>query len=160
MILGMEIGLSPVDFVLDEEPAPSPKTGRSPSPIFGPFLSWSNSQMHQDATWYGDRPQPRGLCVRWGPSLPLNFSVHVYYSYCGFVRTLHYRYWLVQVPLFYAFYFQKKCLILLKSVPIFINTEANSYSAGGSLITELPYNVVNLVMRRKEVNVQMNNFDG
>ena len=24
--------------------------------------------MHQDATWYGDRPQPRRLCVRWGPS--------------------------------------------------------------------------------------------
>ena len=24
--------------------------------------------MHQDATWYGGRPQPRGLCVRWGPS--------------------------------------------------------------------------------------------
>ena len=24
--------------------------------------------MHQDATWYGGRRQPRGLCVRWGPS--------------------------------------------------------------------------------------------
>jgi len=24
--------------------------------------------MDQDATWYGGRPQPRGLCVRWGPS--------------------------------------------------------------------------------------------
>ena len=23
--------------------------------------------MQQDATWYGARPQPRGLCVRWGP---------------------------------------------------------------------------------------------
>ena len=23
--------------------------------------------MHQDATWYGDRPQPTGLCVTWGP---------------------------------------------------------------------------------------------
>ena len=23
--------------------------------------------MHQDATWYGARPQPRGLCVRWEP---------------------------------------------------------------------------------------------
>jgi len=48
--------------------------------------------MHQDATWYGCRPQPRGLCVRWGPSplpkkeaepcgrAPLQFSAHVY---CG-----------------------------------------------------------------------------
>jgi len=26
--------------------------------------------MHQDATWYGGRPQPRRLCVRWGPSPP------------------------------------------------------------------------------------------
>jgi len=27
--------------------------------------------MHQDATWYGGRPLPRGLCVRWGPSPPV-----------------------------------------------------------------------------------------
>jgi len=27
-----------------------------------------NGWMHQDATWYGGRPQPRGLCVRWRPS--------------------------------------------------------------------------------------------
>ena len=26
--------------------------------------------MHQDASWYGGRPQPRRLCVRWGPSFP------------------------------------------------------------------------------------------
>ena len=24
--------------------------------------------MHQDATRYGGRPQPRRVCVRWGPS--------------------------------------------------------------------------------------------
>ena len=30
MPLGMEAGLSPGDFVLDEDPAPSPKSGRSP----------------------------------------------------------------------------------------------------------------------------------
>ena len=42
--------------------------------------------MHQDATWYGGRPQPRRLCVSWGPSpLPKKgrspqFSAHVY---CG-----------------------------------------------------------------------------
>ena len=24
--------------------------------------------MHQDATWYGGRPQPKRLCVSWGPS--------------------------------------------------------------------------------------------
>jgi len=34
MSLGMEIGLGPGDFVLDGDPAPSPKRGRSPSPQF------------------------------------------------------------------------------------------------------------------------------
>jgi len=65
MPLGMELGLSPGDFVLDGDPAlPSQKKGAEPrSPIFGPFLLWPNGCMHQDATWYGVRPQPRGtLC--------------------------------------------------------------------------------------------------
>ena len=46
MPLGMEIGLSLSDFVLDGDPAlPSSKMGvepPSPSPIFGPFLLWPN----------------------------------------------------------------------------------------------------------------------
>jgi len=29
---------------------------------------WSNGWMQQGGTWYGGRPQPRRLCVRWGPS--------------------------------------------------------------------------------------------
>jgi len=45
MALGKEVGLSPGDFVLDGDPAPSP--------IFGPFLLRPNGWMHQDATWYG-----------------------------------------------------------------------------------------------------------
>jgi len=43
--------------------------------------------MDQDATWYGGRPKPRGLCVRWEPSpfpkkgaQPPKFSAHIY---CG-----------------------------------------------------------------------------
>jgi len=89
LILGMVVGLSPSDFVLDGDPAaPSPKRGRAPSSIFGPFLLWPNGWMHQHATWYGCRPQPRGLCVRWRPSpRPQNgaepspqFLAHVY---CG-----------------------------------------------------------------------------
>jgi len=46
--------------------------------------------MHQDTTWYGGRPQPRGLCVRWGPSphpkrgRAPQFSAHVY---CGKTAT-------------------------------------------------------------------------
>jgi len=41
-------------------------------PIFGPFLLWPNSWIHQDATWYGRRPQPRQLCVRWEPNPTLH----------------------------------------------------------------------------------------
>jgi len=67
LVLGMVVGLSPGDFVLDGDPAPPfPKRGRSPCPIFGPFLLWPNGWMHHDTTWYGCRPQPRGLCVRLG----------------------------------------------------------------------------------------------
>jgi len=50
MVLDMEIGLSPGDFVLDGDPAPLPEGYRAPSPIFGPFLLWPNGWMHQDAT--------------------------------------------------------------------------------------------------------------
>jgi len=79
-------------------PLPLPKGGA----IFGPYLLQPNGWMDQDATWYGGRPQPRRLCVRWGPRstllglspgdcvlAPPKFLAHVYYSYCDFVRTLH-----------------------------------------------------------------------
>jgi len=71
LVLGMEVGLSPIEFVLDGDPLYPPQKGdRTPSPIFGPFLLWPNGCMHQDATWYGGRPQPRVLCIRWGFSPP------------------------------------------------------------------------------------------
>jgi len=89
MKLGVQVGLDPGHIVLDGE-------WHSPHPIFGPYLLRPNGCMHQDATWCGDRPKPRRLCVRWGPSLP-KFSADVYYSYCDFVSTLHSRYWFVQV---------------------------------------------------------------
>ena len=38
MALGKEVGLSPGNFVLDGDPAHSPKRGRSP-PNFGPFIA-------------------------------------------------------------------------------------------------------------------------
>jgi len=85
MALGMEVGLGTGHNVLDGDPAPLPKKRAEP-PILGPFLLWTNGWMHQDATWYGDRPQPRRLCVRWGPSpapqkgAEPQFSAHVY---CG-----------------------------------------------------------------------------
>ena len=85
--LGTQESLGPGHIVLDGDPAPLPqKVGRAPSQISCPFLLWPNGWMHQDATWCGRRPQPRRLCVRWGPSpLPKKgrspqFSAHVY---CG-----------------------------------------------------------------------------
>jgi len=39
-------------------------------PIFGPYLLRPNGCMDQDVTWYGARPRPRRLCVRWGPRSP------------------------------------------------------------------------------------------
>ena len=56
MVLGVEVGLSPGDFVLDGDQALPPKNqkgGAARSPIFGPFLLWPNGWMHQDSTWYG-----------------------------------------------------------------------------------------------------------
>jgi len=69
MPLGTQVGLSPGDSAR-WDPAPSAQRGCSPLPIFGPFILWPNGWMHQDATWYGVRPQTRGLWVRWGPSPP------------------------------------------------------------------------------------------
>ena len=66
---GMEVGLSPGDFVLDGNPAPYPKRGGAP-PNFGPRLLWPNGCMDQDATWYGGRPRPTRHCARYGPSYP------------------------------------------------------------------------------------------
>ena len=84
MPLGMEVGLGPGDFVLDGDPAPLPKKAGERGPCF----LWPNGWMHHDATWYGCRPQPRGLCVRSGPrpppqkggGAPSPISAHVY---CG-----------------------------------------------------------------------------
>jgi len=50
---------------------------------------WPNGWMHQDATWYGDRPRPTRHCVGRGPGYlqkkghplhPTQFLAHVY---CG-----------------------------------------------------------------------------
>ena len=67
--LGVELGLGPGDFVLDGDPAPPPQKGAEP-PIFGPCLLWPNGWMDEAGTWHGGMPQPRRLCVRWGPIPP------------------------------------------------------------------------------------------
>jgi len=64
----MEVGLSPGDFVLDGDPAPSQKGGGFPSPIFVPCLVWPNGWMDQDGTWHGSGPWSRPHCARWGPA--------------------------------------------------------------------------------------------
>ena len=66
MSLGMEVGLGPGDFVLDWDPAPSPKGGQSPPPHFRPMLLRPNGWLDEAGTWHGGVPQPRRLCVRWG----------------------------------------------------------------------------------------------
>jgi len=68
---GMQVGLGPGHsghIVLDEAQLLLPYRGRSPSPIFGPYLLQPNGWMDQYATRYGGRTQPRRLCVKWGPS--------------------------------------------------------------------------------------------
>ena len=83
--LGVQVGLGPGHIVLDGDPAPPPPKGHSP-PIFGPYLLQPNGCMDQDVTWYGTRPRPRRLCIRWRPRSPSQkggspqFPAYVY---CG-----------------------------------------------------------------------------
>jgi len=67
MPLGTKAGLSPGDPMLDGYLTHSPQRVWSPFPNFR-RISIVAKRIHQDATWYGGRPQPRGLCARWGPS--------------------------------------------------------------------------------------------
>ena len=54
LVLDMEVGLSPGDFVLDGDPA-------APPPISGPYMLRPNSCMDQDDTRRGAKPPPRRL---------------------------------------------------------------------------------------------------
>ena len=86
MNLGILVGLGPGHIVLDGDPAPPPAKGHSP-PIFSPYPLRPNGCIDQVAIWYGGRPRPRRLCVRWGltpppqkGAEPPKFSARVY---CG-----------------------------------------------------------------------------
>jgi len=89
---------------------PPRKGGRAPAPQFLAHF-YRGQTVACIVICYEGRPQPRGPCVRWGPTPTPTFSANVYYSYYDFVRTLHnaHRYWFVQVQVqvlvFYAFYF-------------------------------------------------------
>ena len=93
LVLGMEVGRSPGDFVLDGTQHPSPRNrGWSPLPNFRPIAIVDKrldaSRCHLVWCW----PQPRGLCVRWRPSPPpqkkggapsSNFGPFWAHVYCG-----------------------------------------------------------------------------
>jgi len=49
-------------------PLPLPNRWAEHPQIFGPCLLRPNGWMNEAGTWHGDRPQPRRLCVRSGPS--------------------------------------------------------------------------------------------
>jgi len=85
MKLGMQVGLGPGHIELDGDPAPLPKGAEFP--IFGPYMSWPNSWMNQDATWYGVGLGPGDFVLDGDPALPSQtvggspkFSAHFY---CG-----------------------------------------------------------------------------
>jgi len=69
MKLGTQVGFVPGHIVLDGDPAPLPQRGTAP-PTFR-SISVAAKWLHGSrCTWYGGRPRPRRLCVRWGPRLP------------------------------------------------------------------------------------------
>jgi len=49
-------------------PLPLTKRWAEHPPNFGPCLLRPNGWMNEAGTWHEGRPQPRRLCVRWGPS--------------------------------------------------------------------------------------------
>ena len=63
-----------------------PLPHRGTGPNFRPYTLWPNGCIDQDATWYGGRPRPRRLCVRWrhsplsqkGAEPPPQFLAHFY----------------------------------------------------------------------------------
>jgi len=91
MKLGMQVGLGPGHIVLDGDPALRPPKGHSPHPIFGPYLLRPNGCMDQHTTWYGamELGLSPGDFVWDGNPAPPQFSAHVHYSHCDFVKTLH-----------------------------------------------------------------------
>jgi len=90
----LEVGLGPGHIVLDGDGTKQPSQKRVQSPQFSAHFCCGQTGaawMHQDATWYGCRPQPRGLCFRWRPSPPPQkgggapeFSAHVYCFFNSF----------------------------------------------------------------------------
>jgi len=83
--LGTEVGR---DFVLYGDPPFLPRgKGHSSLSTFWP-MSVVAKLLDQYTTWYGNRPQLRRHCVRWGPSSPPHTKGHssppvLTHVYCG-----------------------------------------------------------------------------
>ena len=84
LVLGMEVGLSPGDFVLDGDLVPFPKRGRSPLPNFRPIsivakrldgsrwhLAWRWALLQAIVCLMGPSspPQKKGQIPNFGPFL-------------------------------------------------------------------------------------------
>ena len=67
MPLGIEVGLGQGHIVLDGDPAPLPKKGAEPSPIFGPCQLWPNGCMDPDGTWHVVGSWAGPHYARWNP---------------------------------------------------------------------------------------------
>jgi len=79
MPLGRKVGLGPVDFMLDGNPAPLPKERAEP-PIFSLCLLWPNGWMDQDGIGMEVGLSPGNFVLDGDPAPPSQFSAHVY---CG-----------------------------------------------------------------------------
>jgi len=90
MPLGMELGLSPGDFVLHGDAAlPSSKKRAEPPPQFSAHVSCGQTAAYIKMPLGMEVGLSPGDFVLDGNPVPLKFSVHVYYIYCDFVRILH-----------------------------------------------------------------------
>jgi len=72
MTLGMELGVSPGNFVLNGDPAlPSPKKGAEPPPQFSAhFYCGQTAACIKMPLGMEVGLSPGDLCVRWGPNAP------------------------------------------------------------------------------------------
>ena len=118
MALGVEVGLVPGDFVLDGNQLPLPLSQRrGQSPQFSANVYCGQTTACIKMPLGMDVGLSQGDFVLDGYPVPSNFCpmfiivIVISLEHC----TMHSRYWFVQVQVlvFYAFYFQKKSLIVL-----------------------------------------------